>query len=380
MIDAIEYASDPAFELDEGLCVTAWNQQAQHLFARTAAQAIGRRCYEVLDARLPGGGPLCGPDCHGGACFHKDMPFGVAECVIPADGRGQVRAALSSLIVPSEPSTRQPRRVLVFVHPLDRIETAPQRPELFRIYLLGPLTLSKDDRHVPLDQWHRKAALTLLMLLALRRGQSLHCDVLIDHLWPGADLRRGRKRLKVAAYYARHELGSNTVIQRTNDGYALAQDGVWLDITAFEAHVAAGIRKSTLGALDHAIAEFRDALELYRGDLLEDHLYDDWCAEERERLRELYFDAAERLAAALQHRRLFDEAARVCRCALAREGCREVFHRILMEILIDTGRFEKADLQYRLCRTILARELDVEPLPETRRVYARIEAARAARH
>lgn len=380
MFDPIEYASDPAFGLDENLCVTAWNRRAEELFGWTASQAVGRRCYDVLDAKLPDGEPLCGPDCHGGVCFSREVPFGVAECVIPADGRGRVRVALSSLILPPEPATRQRRRTLVFVHPLDRDETLRLLPEPFRIYLLGHFQITRNERHMPLERWHRKASLTLLKLLAMRRGQSLHSDVLIEHLWPGAEPRQDRKRLKVVAYYARHELGSRTLLRHAGEGYALNPGEFWLDAAAFEAHVAAGVRLARSGKLDDAVAEWRDALALYRGDLLEENIYDDWCAEERERLRELYFDAAERLAAALRHRRQLNEVIEVCRRVLARADCREVFHRILMETLIDMGRLEEAELQYRQCRAVLARDLDVEPLPETRRVFARIQAARTARY
>ncbi len=380
MPDIVEHASDPAFELDEALRVVAWNRRAEALFGRPAAQAVGWRCYEILRANLPGGEPLCGPDCHGGTCYRQAVPFGVAECVVAAEGAAPFRAALSSLILPAARAVPgRTRRVLVFVHPLDRPAAGAALPQPFRIHLLGPFAILRDEHPVALERWQRRAALVLVKLLAMRRGQPVHGDVLIEHLWPGAEAAAGRQRLKVAAYYARHELGSRTLIEHGDGGYALARGEFWLDVAAFEAHVAAGVRHARAGQDAEASAALGDALALYRGDFLEEHLYDDWCAEERERLRELYFDAAARLAAGLRRQGRLEEAERTCRRALAREACREAFHRQLMEVLIDMGRLPEADQQFRSCRAILLRELGVEPLPETRRVFDRVQAARTAR-
>lgn len=380
MINIVDLTSDPAFELDAELRVIAWNRRAEDLFGLAREFAVGRRCYEALNASLPDGGPLCGPDCHGGLCFREGLPFGVGECIVATGGAMPVRVALSSLVLPREAAAPEPRhRVLVLIHPLDRDGAGVTMPQPFRIHLLGRFTITRNERHVPLATWHRKASLTLLKLLAMRRGQSVHRDILIERLWPDAEPRQGRERLKVAVCYARHELGSRTLIQYADDGYVLAGGEFWLDVAAYEAHIAAGVRDLHSGRVDRAIDEFRDALELYRGDLLEEDLYDDWCADERERQRELFFTLAEQLAAALRHRNRLDEAEQICRRALAREDCREVFHRMLMQILIGMGHLDRAELQYHRCRAILRREFDVEPLPETRRVLDLVRAARSAR-
>ena len=68
----------------------------------------------------------------------------------------------------------------------------------------------------------------------------------------------------------------------------------------------------------------------------------------------------------------FAEAVRVCRDALIRDPVRESFHRTLMEYLVRLGNAEQAMAQYHDCRRLLARELDVEPMPETQRLYQNI--------
>ncbi len=66
------------------------------------------------------------------------------------------------------------------------------------------------------------------------------------------------------------------------------------------------------------------------------------------------------------------EAVHVCGTALVHDPCRESFHRALMEHLVHLGRADWALTQYRSCRRILARELGVEPMPETRRLHRQI--------
>jgi DNA-binding SARP family transcriptional activator len=92
----------------------------------------------------------------------------------------------------------------------------------------------------------------------------------------------------------------------------------------------------------------------------------------------MFFDTAYRLADTLVRMRRFDAATDVCRLALARESCREGFHCILMACLLEMGRLDEAELQFRRCRDVLARDLAVEPLPETLRLYQRIRRARDA--
>jgi DNA-binding SARP family transcriptional activator len=65
-------------------------------------------------------------------------------------------------------------------------------------------------------------------------------------------------------------------------------------------------------------------------------------------------------------------AVRVCREALVREPCREIQHRALMGYLSHLGRSDEALAQFNHCRQVLARDLGVEPMPETQSLYRQI--------
>ena len=383
MIRAREYislSSEAAFAVSDDLRILAWTRLAEDIFGLTAADAVGRRCSDVVSAELPSGAPLCGPDCHGRICFSNRIPFSADACLVSGTGREPIRVCMTSLLVPNENAARMAQtRALVFIHRLDGASPEPSMPQPLHIRMLGRFSVSLSARQVPVETWQRKAAVTVLKILAMHPGHLVPRDRLVEFLWPGVDERHGRDRLKVAVYSLRQLLGHAELVEHAGEAYALRAGAVLLDVAVFERLVAEGLRHARQHRPDDAVASLGDALRLYQGDYLEEDPYEEWCAEERMRLRELYFEAAEYLSEILVLQGRFDEAGRVCGDALGRENCREVFHRMRMECLLAEGRAEEAERQYRRCCEALDRELSVEPLPETRRVADRIRAARAAR-
>lgn len=375
--DFISLSSDAAFAVSGDMRVLAWNRKAERVFGVVAADAIGRRCGDVVSAELPSGMPLCGPDCHGGVCFRNRIPFGIGDCLVPGPDGRPVHIRMNSLIVPGDGAAdAQETRALVFVHRLDDACADAPLPLPLHIRILGRFSVSLNERPVPVATWPRKAAVTVLKILAIERNHLVARDRLIEYLWPDVDEKRGRERLKVAVYSLRQLLAPADLVVHSDEAYGLRPGAVLLDVAVFEQRVADGLRHARQQRPDPAVASLGDALRLYRGDCLEEDVYEDWCAEERMRLRERYFEAAECLAEALICQRRFDAAGRVCIDALARENCREVFHRMRIECLLAEGRVEAAERQYHRCREVLKRELGVEPLPETRRLADRIRAAR----
>ncbi len=125
---------------------------------------------------------------------------------------------------------------------------------------------------------------------------------------------------------------------------------------------------------DEALRCFDEALYLYRGDYLEQDVYADWCAEERERLGEIYLDMLARKAECHARLNEYAEAVQVCRKGLVQDPCRESLHCSLIHYLITLGKIDSALAQYRQCRDVLKREFGVEPTAETRQLHQQILA------
>lgn len=369
----VHFASDAAFAVDEELRVVAWNEGAQQLLGYGAEELLGRPCYAVLRGILPDGQPLCTPGCQAKLCFCSYQPFGVRSCLVPRKDGSWVKLSLGSLVIPQSTPQNEGITAVIFLRPLEAEETTVGG---LRVYTLGCFCLAVANRGIPVARWARKQALLLLKYLITQRGRAVHRERLIECLWPGVREPQGRERLKVTVYFLRRQLREAGVeyelIETAEESYRLRPEAFWLDVEIFEGRVRQGEVLEARGKAEEALRHYQDAEALYQGDYLEEERYSDWCAEERERLREIYLEMLMRMASLYAARGEYSDAAQVCRKALVREPCRESFHRALMEYLWRQGRRDEALAQFERCRTLLARELGVPPMPDTEHLYREI--------
>ena len=231
---------------------------------------------------------------------------------------------------------------IVFLRP--KQDTSHTRPleQPPRIYTLGHFGLVLNGSQVAVGSWARKQSLTLLKYLVTHRGMAMHRERLMDCLWPEVDEDKARQRLKVTIYFLRQQVRAagkeGDFIESSGDGYVLRGEAVWVDADAFERLATVGIELERGQKWPEALRCYEDALVIYRGDYLEEDIYADWCAEERERLCEIYFEMLERMVRIYAKQGRHAIAAQTCRTALVREPCREGFHRTLMNCLVQLGR------------------------------------------
>src|SRR5262249_17832826 len=149
-----------------------------------------------------------------------------------------------------------------------------------------------------------------------------------------------------------------------DDVVALHEDGLWIDVEAFEQAAAqAG-----------TIAEYHGALALYGGGLLPEDRYEAWTAARRESIRETHLGLlvalGERQAAAGE----VTDAVRTLQQAIVEDPLHEAAHRALIRAFASDGRRQQALAQYQQLRQTLRQELAADPDPETTRLYREILA------
>jgi DNA-binding SARP family transcriptional activator len=160
----------------------------------------------------------------------------------------------------------------------------------------------------------------------------------------------------------RHVLIDDRTLQWCGDA------AVRLDVAEFERALAGA---SSAASLEGVIG-------LYRGDLLPD-CYEDWIIPQRERLRQAFMEALERLVAALEAQRNYAAAIRYARRLLDLDPLQEGTVRLLMRLHALTGDRTGAVRVYHACATALQRELGTAPSQETREAYERLLAVVHAR-
>lgn len=117
----------------------------------------------------------------------------------------------------------------------------------------------------------------------------------------------------------------------------------------------------------------RDAILLYRGDLLEGW-YQDWCLYERERLQNMYLALVDKLMAYCEMHGSYEEGVEYGERMLRYERARERTYQRMMRLYYLAGDRTAALRQYERCVTALLEELAVEPTAYTQQLYQQMRA------
>lgn len=246
-----------------------------------------------------------------------------------------------------------------------------------RVHALGRFEVYRGQQLVDESDWRREKARQLFQLLLVNRQRWMERDEITACLWPETDNPQALDRhfkvtlnaLQSALEPQRPPRVPALFVQRQGSAYRLNPHApLWLDAAAFE-HLL-----DQAGELqDEAVVLelYRQALVLYEGDFLSTCVYEDWCWDERERLRRRYLAAAVKTAALLLAcgAQDADEAIHVCRQALAVDRCWEDAYQALMQACLQKRDYVQALRVYKRCVTCLKEELDVAPLPETTALY-----------
>ncbi len=245
-----------------------------------------------------------------------------------------------------------------------------------RIHVLGPFSVLRDGAPIAPSAWGSQQTRTVLKVLLARRGRVILADQLLEILWPDEDPDAARGRLHVRISQLRRALHPDqrsAFVRTAEGGYTFNPDaGCWIDAVEFEARARAGRRHQENGALVEAIGAYEAARALYRGDFLEEDLYEDWAFTERERLRERFLTMLTELAECYAQRGRYRRAIDRCRQVVGADPCRESVYVRLMVYHYYAGEQGQALRTVERCREVLASELGVEPLPATITLAQRI--------
>ncbi len=227
-----------------------------------------------------------------------------------------------------------------------------------RFFLLGQ---ARVEGPVKLSSWGSRKALTLFKYLLLNQGKGIPGEYAASLLWPRGKPEATRKHLKALVSIIRKNLGPLGSLLVCNRGaYVFRGDPrVWSDVGEFQALV----REAEALARNPAVQleKYLRALELYKGELLPEDLYDGYIEEHRN-----YFHGAFRKALTRAVRILLDSE----RTAEAEElagrfylvfPIDETVAKIYVDSLVAAGKAEEAKNIYEEFRKRLWREHRMKP-------------------
>ena len=200
--------------------------------------------------------------------------------------------------------------------------------------------------------------LALLAYLAVTSSQGFQRrDQILALFWPELDNEHARAALNRAIYYVRRAVGEGVLLSRGDDEIGVWGADVWCDAAAFQAAVTQG--------------RSRDALELYKGDLMagfyisDSPAFERWLDGERERLRVLACRTAWLLAEEEFQGGQPASAVYWARWAVERAPYDEAGVQRLIHFLDEMGDRAGAVHAYEQFARRIADDLELTPAPET---------------
>jgi len=230
---------------------------------------------------------------------------------------------------------------------------------MIRLQTLGALDLTNAEGSELRAIVAQPKRLALLTYLGVATPHGFHRrDSLLPLFWPERDTEHARASLSRAIYFLRRELGAGVVVNRGSEEIDLCRDRVWCDVAAFDDALRAN--------------KYRDALDLYRGELLPGFFvsgapgFEEWLEIQRARLRDEASAAAWNLSKELEAAGDFAAAANWARRGVELAPFSEAAFRRFLTLLDRSGDRAAAVHAYAKFADDIARELDMSPSAETR--------------
>ena len=250
-------------------------------------------------------------------------------------------------------------------------------PASLSLLLLGPFQATLAGR--PILGFESGKARALLAYLAVETERPHRRRHLADLLWPQLSEPAALANLRHALANVRRLIGDqgrslpflladhSTVQFRPNAD--LYRDIVTLAELVAEKEIEASVPK--VGRLEQAV-------QLYRGDFLEDlvldgcEAFEEWVLVKRERFSRLLMAALNCLCECYEREGRYGEVERCARQLVEREPWDEAGYQHLMRCLALAGHRAEALQQYERCREVLGSAMGIEPGSDMTALYAAI--------
>ena len=235
-----------------------------------------------------------------------------------------------------------------------------------KMSLLGVPQITLDEESLIGQLARREQA--LLFYLAVN-GQVRSRSAVASLLWDAVLDAQALKNLRDVLPNLRKRLGSHLLITHQSVGFN-RQGSYWLDVETFQ-HTVQARTPSKPAAL-------HNALELYRGEFLEDFFvrdapgFEEWLLLQRQQMHTLAAEGWQRLTNHYIEQGEKGFGLIAVRRLLGLEPWRESAHQQLMRLLMRSGQRGAALAQYEICLRALADGLEVVPSAETVALYEAI--------
>ena len=232
----------------------------------------------------------------------------------------------------------------------------------WQAHLFGQFECQQGDIHCSLPP--ASDARNLLAYLLLHPGRLYPRSVLAALIAPDYAEAQANRALSQALWHIRRCM-PGLMDSEANQVGITSRTKIWVDALEFRS-----LTERCLTSLEQPavlLTSLRQAVDLYRGDLLEG-FYEEWALIEREFLRESFLQTLEKLVTAYKATLQYQQALNTILRLVSFDSLNEAAHREAMRLYHYLGRPAEALRQFETCREILQREFDLQPSAETSQI------------
>lgn len=249
------------------------------------------------------------------------------------------------------------------------------------ITTLGQFSVCINGQPIAENIWDGNKPKLFLKSVICHNTKEVPKEVIIDDIWPDASLKAGEKNFKVNLHRLRKALEPD-VNKQIGYSYITMDTGrvsldpalVTVDIDTFTALMHQGYEKLSQEEMALAISFLEQAVNIYRGDFLAEEPYEAWIDLKRDALRTNYVELLMTLARVYEEQEQPFQSVEYLKKAIQADPLYEEAYQNLMIVYADAGMITAATTLYEKWLVIARSELGVEPDPETRNIYNKIQA------
>lgn len=254
----------------------------------------------------------------------------------------------------------------------------PEIVKTVSVSLLGGFALEVDGASLT-DDINRSLKLwSVLAYLTLHRERAVPQSEFIELFWPDDHSSNPVNALKTLLYRIRAMLEPlfgqeiQPILSQRGAYIWNPAVGCTLDIDRFEELCRLG--GDTQRTAEERMASYREAVELYKGDLLPKLSNQMWLVPMAVRYHTAYIAAVKDFAVLLDEAALYEEMHEVCARASDLDNLDEGLHTLIVRALLRQGKDAAALEHYEKATDLLYRNLGVRPSEELRSLYKEIMA------
>jgi DNA-binding SARP family transcriptional activator/GGDEF domain-containing protein len=251
------------------------------------------------------------------------------------------------------------------------------------IFLLGTFRVQFDGTDIS-DFLRTRKERALLAYLAEEPARLQTREKISEFFWPNRPETYARMNLRQAFLGLRKAFGGEETmdcfLEINDDTVEFNHLQVWLDTITFNQHIQESKKHPhlELHTCQDCLNHLEESVNLYRGDFLNNLMlgeltgFQEWAIFQRERYFRNMITGLQSLSKAYFRRSNFDLANKYAWRYVEMAPLEESAHRLLMRLMTISGRRNAALQQYQLCKSIISRELGIEPSSETQLLYSQI--------